>query len=351
MTTLSRVQQDQEIQLTLDAIHNALGVNPVTNLSDYNVRYWRPPYGDTNDTLRQYVLDTYGLAEALWSIDTNDWDASNDANYIAAVIQNARGHNILMHDAVINSVETVKALNTTLPTLVAQNTTFHTLSQLDALRKQEATAGGFSLPKKYSVRSDTMKRAYVPGMTYALSCGYIPTSEAAQWSATTGAWIWPASTSPTYKYMPINEAVAIVSPRSLSSLASTVDDTEVLNVSSVLRGHDVASDGDISRVFDESSSKVVYAQGVALPFAQTPWPTSEQTEMRGALVAPVVINDNVEGTVVTGLDMLLLLQSVGNTTDLQVSATNELCDEGGLRMSFDKCHTSTLQLPGIEVRN
>ncbi|NLT55992.1 MAG: polysaccharide deacetylase family protein, partial [Actinomycetales bacterium] len=63
MTQLSQSQMDSEIARTQQAIANAGGGTP---------KLFRPPYGETNSTLRA-VEAKYGLTEVIWDVDSQDW--------------------------------------------------------------------------------------------------------------------------------------------------------------------------------------------------------------------------------------------------------------------------------------
>jgi peptidoglycan/xylan/chitin deacetylase (PgdA/CDA1 family) len=84
----SQSQVDSEISRTQQAIAGAGGGTP---------RLFRPPYGETNATLRT-VEAKYGLTQIIWDVDSQDW---NGASVDAIVSANARlqnGQIILMHE-------------------------------------------------------------------------------------------------------------------------------------------------------------------------------------------------------------------------------------------------------------
>ncbi|MES1910083.1 MAG: hypothetical protein MHM6MM_002742 [Cercozoa sp. M6MM] len=123
MTTLPAWDQEIELNSTIAAIQNVL--------PGYTPRYFRPPYGDTNEQLMQLALQKCNLSQALWSIDTLDWDTTRSSDDIAADLLRAKGHVVLMHDGLFNTPETVKALQKALPKLIASGIRFRTLSELD----------------------------------------------------------------------------------------------------------------------------------------------------------------------------------------------------------------------------
>jgi peptidoglycan/xylan/chitin deacetylase (PgdA/CDA1 family) len=88
LTQQSQSQVDSEISRTQQAIAGAGGGTP---------RLFRPPYGETNATLRT-VEAKYGLTQIIWDVDSQDW---NGASVDAIVSANARlqnGQIILMHE-------------------------------------------------------------------------------------------------------------------------------------------------------------------------------------------------------------------------------------------------------------
>src|SRR5690606_4552670 len=88
MTQLSQSQMESEISRTQQAIANGGGGTP---------KLFRPPYGETNSTLRSAEAK-YGLTEVIWDVDSQDWNnASTDAIVQAASRLND-GQVILMHD-------------------------------------------------------------------------------------------------------------------------------------------------------------------------------------------------------------------------------------------------------------
>src|SRR5690349_987757 len=75
LTQQSQATMDSEISRTQSAIANAGGGTP---------KLFRPPYGETNATLRS-VEQKYGLREVIWDVDSQDWNnASTDAIVSAA---------------------------------------------------------------------------------------------------------------------------------------------------------------------------------------------------------------------------------------------------------------------------
>ncbi|GIE34671.1 acetylxylan esterase [Actinoplanes italicus] len=97
MTQLSQAQMDSEISRTQSAISSAGGGTP---------RLFRPPYGETNSTLRA-VQQKYGLTEIIWDVDSQDWNNASTDAIVAAAARLTNGQVILMHDWPANTVAAI----------------------------------------------------------------------------------------------------------------------------------------------------------------------------------------------------------------------------------------------------
>ncbi|MET9153906.1 polysaccharide deacetylase family protein [Streptomyces griseoflavus] len=97
MTQLSQAQMDSEIARTQQAIANAGGGTP---------KLFRPPYGETNSTLRS-VQAKYGLTEVIWDVDSQDWNNASTDAIVQAASRLTNGQVILMHDWPANTVAAI----------------------------------------------------------------------------------------------------------------------------------------------------------------------------------------------------------------------------------------------------
>ncbi|GIF17021.1 polysaccharide deacetylase family protein [Actinoplanes teichomyceticus] len=97
MTQLSQASMDSEISRTQTAIANAGGGTP---------KLFRPPYGETNATLRA-VEQRYGLTEIIWDVDSQDWNNASTDAIVAAAARLTNGQVILMHDWPANTVAAI----------------------------------------------------------------------------------------------------------------------------------------------------------------------------------------------------------------------------------------------------
>lgn len=88
MTRLTPAEMESEISRTQEALAAAGGGTP---------RLFRPPYGDTDETLAAVVAKA-GLTEVCWDVDTRDWDDASADAIVEAVGRLTDGQVVLMHD-------------------------------------------------------------------------------------------------------------------------------------------------------------------------------------------------------------------------------------------------------------
>jgi len=70
MTTLSNEQVVAEIGWTMQIIHDSTGGRLP--------RFWRPPYGDSDNRVRAICREIFGITTVIWNQDTNDWAISEN---------------------------------------------------------------------------------------------------------------------------------------------------------------------------------------------------------------------------------------------------------------------------------
>ncbi|PFH52725.1 carbohydrate esterase family 4 protein [Amanita thiersii Skay4041] len=70
MTTLSNEQILGELGWTMLLIHNSTGGRVP--------RYWRPPYGDSDNRVRAIAKEVFGLTTVIWNQDTRDWSLTTN---------------------------------------------------------------------------------------------------------------------------------------------------------------------------------------------------------------------------------------------------------------------------------
>ena len=116
LSKLSDSQIKKQIDKTNKEIHEICGVTPVVA---------RPPYGDFN----KQVLKSVGMAEVLWTYDTEDWRIRNGKKVFEAIKkkENLDGMIILMHSVYDESAEATKLI---VPWLKEQGYQMVTVSEL-----------------------------------------------------------------------------------------------------------------------------------------------------------------------------------------------------------------------------
>ncbi|WP_246062098.1 polysaccharide deacetylase family protein [Haloactinospora alba] len=118
LTTLDKSEVREELTTV-----NAL----VRRETGYTLDLMRPPYGATNDKVAQ-VSRSEGLAEIIWSVDTNDWKNRNAGKVRKEALKNAKpGSIVLMHDIHGTTIDAVPDI---LERLEEQGYTMVTISQL-----------------------------------------------------------------------------------------------------------------------------------------------------------------------------------------------------------------------------
>jgi endo-1,4-beta-xylanase len=88
LPTLTAAQVQSQLQQTQNVVQQATGAAP---------RLFRPPYGETNETIRS-VAQQLGLTEILWDIDSEDWRGATSAQIVETASFLDKGMIILMHD-------------------------------------------------------------------------------------------------------------------------------------------------------------------------------------------------------------------------------------------------------------
>lgn len=118
LTRLARSAINDQVGWTQSSILNATGQRTAC---------FRPPYGSINATVRD-VLAAYRLTPWIWNIDPRDWARPGVSAIVDNVLTNARADAvILMHDGGGNRSQTVQALDTIIPTLLARGYHFEML--------------------------------------------------------------------------------------------------------------------------------------------------------------------------------------------------------------------------------
>lgn len=104
MTTLTNEEVVAEIGWSLQVIYDySNGRIPA---------YWRPPYGDVDNRVRDIASKVFGVKTVLWNSDTNDWKIPTEGKGPVEQIfdqwatgPKTIGHNTLMHEIRTATVE------------------------------------------------------------------------------------------------------------------------------------------------------------------------------------------------------------------------------------------------------
>ncbi|QRW02099.1 chitin deacetylase [Ceratobasidium sp. AG-Ba] len=75
MTTLSNELVVAELGWTMQIIHDSTGGRLP--------RFWRPPYGDSDNRVRAIAREVFGLTTVIWNADTNDWAITEGTQTVA----------------------------------------------------------------------------------------------------------------------------------------------------------------------------------------------------------------------------------------------------------------------------
>jgi len=100
----SQAQVESEISRTQQAIANGGGGTP---------RLFRPPYGETNATVRAAAAK-YGLTQIIWDVDSQDWNGASVDAIVAANARLGNGQIILMHEWPANTRAAIPRIAQTL---------------------------------------------------------------------------------------------------------------------------------------------------------------------------------------------------------------------------------------------
>lgn len=98
--------------LSLPQISGDLGTTAQTiqNITHERVRFFRPPYGSVNDSVRQ-VASNLEEEIIMWGIDPRDWQSKNAAQICSHIVGNVSpGVVILLHDIYSTSVEAAQCV-------------------------------------------------------------------------------------------------------------------------------------------------------------------------------------------------------------------------------------------------
>lgn len=79
--------------------------NKINEFSNTEVKYFRPPYGNVNEQVKQVAREQNKYI-ILWNVDTEDWKSKNAEMVTNHVLENVKdGDIVLMHDIYLSTVE------------------------------------------------------------------------------------------------------------------------------------------------------------------------------------------------------------------------------------------------------
>ncbi|WP_232524252.1 polysaccharide deacetylase family protein [Nocardiopsis gilva] len=98
-------QAEVRVRAELDTVNDL-----VRRETGFSLELMRPPYGATNDMVSK-ISKEKGLAEIIWSVDTNDWKDRNASIVSKRAVQGAQpGSIILMHDIHGTTIDAVPSI-------------------------------------------------------------------------------------------------------------------------------------------------------------------------------------------------------------------------------------------------
>jgi peptidoglycan/xylan/chitin deacetylase (PgdA/CDA1 family) len=138
LSKLSDSEVRSELSRCQDSIARAAGVRP---------RTMRPPYGGLLQRQRELVHAEFGYPTILWSVDPLDWKRPGPGVVTSRILSGTTaGGIVLAHD--LHS-QTVDAMPATLDGLLRRGFKFVTVSQLLAMKTDDATAQAAATPSTY----------------------------------------------------------------------------------------------------------------------------------------------------------------------------------------------------------
>jgi peptidoglycan/xylan/chitin deacetylase (PgdA/CDA1 family) len=129
LTKLGDSELRSEMARCRDAVSRAAGVR---------MRTMRPPYGGLLQRQRELVMSEFGYPTILWAVDPLDWKRPGPSVVTSRILANTTpGAIVLAHDL---HAPTVDAMPATIDGLLRRGFQFVTVSQLLAMKRDEATA-------------------------------------------------------------------------------------------------------------------------------------------------------------------------------------------------------------------
>lgn len=119
MSKISRPQLTQQLRQTATTVSDATKKSTVV---------MRPPFGNTNAQINEFIKSNESMTVVLWSLDSKDWETKEPTAVAKQIIDNAQpGDIILCHDI---HPHTVDAMPQVIDKLQAKGYEFLTLSEV-----------------------------------------------------------------------------------------------------------------------------------------------------------------------------------------------------------------------------
>lgn len=124
LTTISESEIRSQLKQSESAVMAA---------ANYRLRLLRPPYGATNDRVKQLVYSEFGYPTIMWSVDPQDWRRPGASVVTSRLVEGAHpGAIMLAHDI---HAATIQAMPAMFDQLLAKGYQFVTVSQLLNIEK------------------------------------------------------------------------------------------------------------------------------------------------------------------------------------------------------------------------
>jgi peptidoglycan/xylan/chitin deacetylase (PgdA/CDA1 family) len=132
LSKIPREQVHDQIERTNTAIQSAISTAP---------KVMRPPYGNTNRGLNDFIFKNEKLKVVLWSYDTNDWKRPAPAEIVSKTVPKMKGGTVILcHDIHPGTIEAMPDL---VDKLLAAGFEFATVSELVALQEGSAATARY----------------------------------------------------------------------------------------------------------------------------------------------------------------------------------------------------------------
>ena len=129
LSKISYEEVSKQLQRTSKVLDEAIGSSKGTS----QITTMRPPYGNTNKKLNNYIQVHENLTVVMWSYDTNDWKRPGHAVILDRVLKNVKaGDVILCHDIHPGTIEAVPYI---IDSMQSKGYTFASVKQMIVLEE------------------------------------------------------------------------------------------------------------------------------------------------------------------------------------------------------------------------